>query len=133
LVSVEQGDMRRVTVHNTTRGTTLADRAEWRGSLWGRGRGLLGRGGLKPGEGIVINPCNSVHMFFMRFAIDVVYLDRRDRVVKTVHNLRPFAVSMGGRSAHHAVELPAGTLSQTQTRPGDQLTVADALGVESAA
>ena len=92
-------DMRRVRVHNATRGTTLAEQAEWRASLWGRGRGLLGRAGLRPGEGIVLTPCGSVHMLFMRFAIDVVYLDKRDRVVKTVHHLRPFTFSWGGRGA----------------------------------
>jgi len=125
--------MRLVTVHNTSRGTTLAERAEWRGSMWGRGRGLLGRGSLRAGEGIVLTPCSSVHMLFMRFSIDVVYLDKQDRVVKTVHNLRPFALSLGGRKAHHAVELPSGTLAETQTRAGDQLTIADALVAESAA
>lgn len=125
--------MRRVTVHNVTRGTTLANRAEWRGSLWGRLRGLLGRSGLRPGEGIVLVPCTSVHMLGMRFSIDVVYLDRSDRVIKTVHHLRPFTFSFGGRRAHHAVELPAGTLAETQTRPGDQLTIADVLSTESAA
>jgi uncharacterized membrane protein (UPF0127 family) len=117
--------MRRVTIDNSTRSTTLADRAEWRGTMWGRGRGLLGRSGLEPGEGIVLTPCASVHMLFMRFAIDVVYLDKQDRVVKTVHRLRPFAFSWGGRGAHHAVELPAGSLAATRTETGDQLTFAD--------
>lgn len=125
--------MRIVTVHNTSRGTTLAERAEWRGSFLGRLRGLLGRAGLRPGEGVVLIPCGSVHQLFMHFSIDVVYLDKHNRVVKTVHHLRPFTFSFGGRRAHHAVELPAGTLAQTQTRPGDQLTIVDALLTDSAA
>jgi uncharacterized membrane protein (UPF0127 family) len=125
--------MRLVAVHNMSRGTTLADRAEWRRWPWGRFRGLLGRTGLRSGEGVVLTPCGSVHQFFMLFSIDVAYLDKQNRVVKTVHSLRPFALSLGGRNAHHAVELPAGTLAQTQTRPGDQLTIADALVAESAA
>lgn len=110
--------MRMVTVRNDTRDTTLAQ-AEWRGSVWGRARGLLGRGGLAAGEGIVITPCSSVHMCFMRFAIDVLYLDREGRVVKTVDGLRPWRFSLGGTGAHQVVELTAGTLARAGTQRGD--------------
>jgi uncharacterized membrane protein (UPF0127 family) len=112
--------MRMVTVRNETRATELA-RAEWRGTIWGRARGLLGKASLADGAGIVIAPCSSVHMFFMRFAIDVAYVDRDGRVVKTVSRLRPYRISFGGTGAHAAIELPAGTLEATGTRPGDRL------------
>ena len=112
--------MRMVTVRNATRDTELA-RAEWRGSMLGRARGLLGKTALAPGEGIVIAPCNSVHMMFMRFPIDVAYVDRDGRVVKTVSRLRPNRLSVGGRGAHAAIELPAGTLAATATSVGDRL------------
>lgn len=100
-------------------------RAEWRGSIIGRARGLLGKGSLAAGEGIVIWPCSSVHMFFMRFALDVVYLDREFRVVKTVRGLKPFRVSFGGRGAHAAIELPEGTIQSTGLQPGDRLELTD--------
>lgn len=117
--------MRLVTIENTARGATLATRAEWRRTMVGRGRGLLGRTGLEPGEGIVIDPCGSVHMFFMRFTIDIVFLDRQDRVVKIVHQLRPWRLAVGGRRAHRTLELPAGSVALTGTAVGDQLTYAD--------
>lgn len=114
-----------VDVHNGTRDTTIA-RAEWRGSMLGRARGLLGKKGLAAGEGIVISPCASVHMFFMRFGIDVVYIDRDGQVVKAVRGLKPFRISFGGHGARVAIELPVGTIEATETREGDRLAIVDA-------
>jgi uncharacterized protein len=111
-----------VTVRNTSRDADIA-RADWRGSLFGRARGLLGRKNLPAGDGIVIWPCSSVHMFFMRFALDVIYIDREYRVVKTVSRLKPFRVSFGGRGAHAAIELPEGTVERSGTQPGDHLAM----------
>ena len=55
-----------------------------------RMRGLIGRRGLPPGEGLLILRCNAIHTFFMRFAIDATFFDRHGRVVKTVRNIRPW-------------------------------------------
>lgn len=115
---------RMVTLRNNTRDTTIA-RAEWRGSMLGRARGLLGKKGLAHGEGIVISPCTSVHMFFMRFGLDVVYIDRDYQVVKAVRDLKPFRVSFGGRGAHIAIELPVGTIEAAKIERGDQLEIED--------
>ncbi len=116
--------MRRVTVQNETRNTELAH-AEWRGSTIGRARGLMGRRGLDQGDGIVIAPCNSVTMFFMRFPLDIVYVDRDGVVVKTVTDLKPYRNSLGGRQAHIAIELPVGTIAASGTVPGDRITFLD--------
>ena len=113
--------MRRLTIRNATRGTELA-RAEWRGSFLGRLRGLLGRGSLPPGDGIVIWPSSSVHMFFMRIPLDIVYVDKQRRVVKAVPHLKTWRISAGGKGAHAAIELPVGTIAASGTEPGDQLT-----------
>src|SRR5829696_3691243 len=75
-----------------------------------------------PGDGIVIWPCSSVHMFFMRFALDVVYVDKERRVVRAVQGLKPWRVSFGGKGAHAAIELPVGAIAASGTQPGDQLT-----------
>ncbi len=109
-------------ISNRTRGgAVLATRARSAATPWSRLVGLLGRAGLAPGEALHLVPCNSVHTLFMRFAIDVLYLDRERRVVKAVPALRPFRWSWGGRRAHSALELPAGTLAATSTAPGDEL------------
>ena|SRR5581483_5594486 len=110
-------------VENTTRSTVLGDRIAPANNPWARARGLLGKSGLKPGEGLHIIPCKSVHMLFMRFSIDVLYLDREGRVVKAVPNLGLFRYSWGGWSAHSALELPAGTIAASSTVVGDKLNL----------
>jgi len=87
-----------------------------------RMRGLLGRPGLEAGEGLLIRPTNSVHMFFMRFAIDVVFLDRELVVQKVVEALRPWRLA-GCRGARAALELPAGTAGRRGITVGERLTL----------
>lgn len=113
--------MRYVQVVDERTGDVLATRAGWYASLWRRFQGLMLRRALPDGEGIVLTPCNSVHMALMRFAIDVVFFDRHNRVVKLSRNLRPYRVAFGGRGAHAAVELPAGSLHARDVQRGDQL------------
>jgi uncharacterized protein len=91
-----------------------------------RMRGLLGRNGLEPGEGMLIRPTNSVHMFFMRFAIDVVFVDRDMAVRKIVERLRPWRMA-GCRGAKAALELPAGGAARTGITVGERL-VLEAVG-----
>lgn len=89
-----------------------------------RMKGLLGKKELPEGQGLLIEPCNSVHMVFMRFALDVVYIDKQDTVVKAVENLKPNRFSAGGRKAHAALELPTGTIAAAEIAAGDRLTIA---------
>lgn len=108
-------------IRNLTRDSTVCDRARHARSMLARGIGLLGRRGLEPGEGLLIDPCSSIHMFFMRFAVDVAYVDRDDRVVKTVHELKPWRIS-AARHARRTLELPVGALDASETRVGDVLS-----------
>jgi uncharacterized membrane protein (UPF0127 family) len=85
-----------------------------------RRTGLLHREQLEPGQGMWIVPCESVHSFFMKFPIDVVYLDREKKVRRTRKAMRPWRVS-ACLTAHSVLELPAGTIASTGTEPGDQL------------
>jgi uncharacterized membrane protein (UPF0127 family) len=107
-------------VLNLTRNTQLANNAQLAGNGRNRRKGLLGRESLPEGEGLWIIPCEAVHTFWMRFPIDLVYLDRRHRVVKTRSHVRPWRLSACLR-AHSVLELPAGTILQTETMPGDAL------------
>jgi uncharacterized protein len=112
-----------VRVHNLTRQQTLAGRAERAESFWARFRGLLGRSGLEPGEGMVFEPCNSVHMIGMRFALDVLHLDRDGTVVRIVPSLRPNRLGPLVWRSHVVVELPVGTFSATGTQIGDRISI----------
>jgi hypothetical protein len=111
----------------TNKGTVLSERCEIPRSAFGRARGLLGRAALEPGEGMLIDRAGSVHMFFMRFAIDVVFLDRDWRVVAVRHDLRPWRVA-GARGAVAALELPAGAAVAAGIEEGDVLALDDSPG-----
>jgi uncharacterized membrane protein (UPF0127 family) len=104
----------------TSDGTVVCERCELPESWFARMRGLLGRSSLEPGSGMLIDAAPSVHMFFMRFPIDVLFLDRDWRVVRVVHGLRPWRVA-GARRAVAALELPAGTAAEAGIEEGDVL------------
>lgn len=106
---------------NLTRGRVVARSIRCARTFRARLVGLLGRRSLAPDEALLIEPCRSVHTCFMRFAIDVVFLDRSGRVVGMVSNLRPFRLSPVFAAAHCAVELPAHRLRETGCREGDLL------------
>jgi hypothetical protein len=103
----------------------IAAECELAESMAARTVGLLGRKGLAPGEGMLIAHTGSVHMFFMRFAIDVVFLDRSDTIVKIVPNLRPWRIALA-RRARTALELPAGAAASLGLERGMTVVVGDA-------
>ena len=103
-------------------GAVVCERCEVPKSSFARARGLLGRTGLERGSGMLIDAAPSVHMFFMRFPIDVVFLDRDWKVVRVVHGLRPWRVA-GARRAVAALELPAGTAAEAGIEEGDVLSL----------
>ncbi len=108
--------------HNITRNTLVADKLDHVTSLWDRMKGLLGRDALYPQHGLWIDPCNSIHTFFMRFPIDVVFVSREGKVVKTFENFSPFRISPWIRKARSVLELPIGELERSNTQIGDYLT-----------
>ena len=91
-----------------------------------RRKGLLGRECLLPGEGLWIAPCESVHTFFMRFPIDLVYLDRKLQVRKVRHGVGAWRIS-ACFSAHSVLELPAGTAQASRTERGDSVAIGPAV------
>ena len=110
----------KIVVRNQTRNTILADAAEVADTSKKRRIGLLKHDRLDPGEGLWIVPCESVHSFFMKFAIDLVYLDRHKKVRKVRHRMVPWRLS-ACLTAHSILELPAGVVAASGTRKGDQL------------
>jgi uncharacterized membrane protein (UPF0127 family) len=111
--------MRYVRVMNVTTGESLAERAELAESFLARLRGLQGRRSLPAGAGLVLLPNNSVHMFFMRFPIDAIFVARDGRVLRVARALRPWSLGPIVSRALYCVELPAGTAGETQ--PGHQI------------
>jgi uncharacterized membrane protein (UPF0127 family) len=114
----------KVVVRNQTRNTVLADAADVADTSEKRRTGLLKHDRLDPGQGLWIVPCESVHSFFMKFTIDLVYLDRDRKVRKVRHRMVPWRLS-ACLTAHSILELPAGAVAASGTEKGDQLEMAE--------
>jgi uncharacterized membrane protein (UPF0127 family) len=106
-----------------TSGKVLAPNLAVADTFFTRLKGLLGKQELPPGEGLWIKPCNSVHTFGMKFPIDIVFLDKKMRVVALAKTLRPNRVSHLYSEACSVLELPAGTIDVAVTVIGDHIEI----------
>ncbi len=118
-------DTRLAAYHGAT-GALIASKISRADDYDSRTRGLLGRDSMEPGEGLLLSlplwvvPCPSIHTFFMRFSIDLVFLDGQGNVVRVVERMPPWRLSPWVWRARRCLELPAGTLGG-RLRPGDRL------------
>lgn len=119
--AVEPEQLRVVTAVNVTRNAVLGARVSIADTPSSRMKGLLGHTSLAPGEGLLIDPCNSIHTFFMKFTIDVIFLGRDGKVVRALHSVPPWRLTRMYFRANRVLELPAGTLKSTGTQAGDML------------
>ncbi len=103
---------------------SLLCNAELANNLWTRGVGLLARKGLDPDKGLLIEPCTSVHTWFMLFALDVLFLDNEGTVVK-VKTLKPFWFSFGGKGAKRVLEIKSGSAAAHAVKKGDRLLISE--------
>ena len=116
--------MRTVRAWNATRSVELGDRVAVADTHWTRLRGMLGRSEPESGEGLLLRPCRAVHMYGMRFPLDVAFLTEDGRVVGLYPHLPPSRRSRVHRDASAALELPAGRLAETGTEIGDEIRFA---------
>jgi uncharacterized membrane protein (UPF0127 family) len=121
----------RGTAHNLDRGTVLADQLETAGSLWAKFKGLMGRPALPAGEGLWLPASNGIHMMFMRFPIDAVFVTRADDAgVRRVRSVHPSLAAWTGlvpliRGADGVLELPVGTIAMSGTAVGDRVEIVE--------
>lgn len=108
---------------NTTRNHVIAENGAIADTITSRLVGLLNRDSISSGEGLVITQCRSIHMFFMKFAIDAIFIDRQDKVIGLVRNIQPFQMSPYFLFASSVIELPVGVIDQTQTQIGDIISL----------
>jgi len=101
-------------------GRLVCERCDVADQLVARMRGLLGRSDLPQGEGVLLRPAGSIHTFFMRFPIDVVFLNEEDKVVKVVHRLSPWRAA-GMKGARSVLELAAGEAESRGIEVGSTL------------
>lgn len=100
--------------------SVILTRCMWAQTAFERAKGLLGVTTLHPQNGMLISHCRSIHTFFMRFSLDVVYLAGDNTVVKVVHKLDPWRVS-GCVKAAAVLETPVGTIASSGLEVGDHL------------
>jgi uncharacterized membrane protein (UPF0127 family) len=110
-------------VAEVTSGRAVAERVRFAGTHWTRLRGLIGTSGLTADEGLWIVPCRQVHMFWMRYPIDVAFLDDELRVVGLQADLRPWRISSGFPAARSALELASGVLAARGVDVGARLSI----------
>lgn len=114
-------DAQRYIIENVSRNAILASSSGRASNTVSRGFGLMLHRDLPEGGGLIIEPCNSVVSFFMRFPIDVLFVDRTGAVVRMIHAMPPWRGSPIVRDSAVVVELPAGTLARTETRVGHSI------------
>ena len=104
---------------NRTRDRVLGLRVGIADRWWQRARGFMGRPEPGPGEGLLLSPCRAVHMLGMKYALDVIFLDRHGRVAASYPELGPGRRTSWHAGARYALEVRAGTIRATDTREGD--------------
>jgi uncharacterized membrane protein (UPF0127 family) len=114
---------RTATIRDLDTGAVVASKAGVAKSAWGRLKGLLGTGSLPAGGGLVIRPCTGVHTFFMRYPIDVVFVDDAGEAIAIYEDLSPFRATRVFPRAAAAIELPAGACREHGVKEGHRLEI----------
>ncbi len=112
-----------MTIVNLTQKINIATNAVYAKSFFSRLKGLIGKNCFSSGEALVIPGCQAIHMFFMKFSIDVIFIDKEKRVVGLVQAIKPFCLSPLFWKASLAIEIPQGTINQTKTKLRDLILI----------
>jgi uncharacterized protein len=110
-------------IANITRSTPIAFNVKIARNPWQRMKGLIGSSSFPQGEALVITRCQSIHMFFMKFPIDVIFCDRQDKVIGLCADIKPGGLSPVFFKASYAIELPSGSIAASKTQLGDQVQI----------
>lgn len=108
---------------NKSKETLLAKDAVIANTPFKRIKGLLGKKEFKEGQALILKPCNSIHTFFLRFAIDVIFVDKENKVIEAISCLKPFRLTRVYWWSALAIELPAGIILSSHTQAGDLLSI----------
>jgi hypothetical protein len=110
---------------NKTKNTLLADEVVLADTLFLRMKGLLDKKEIKKGQALILKPCDSIHTFFMRFAIDVIFVDRQYKVDLAIQCLKPWRLTPLCWKAKFAIEFPCGIIQDSHTEKGDEIAIID--------
>lgn len=110
-------------VYNSTQNNMIADAIKVADNFVTRTFGLIPKSSLKEGEGLMIKPCCSIHTFFMKFAIDVLFVNQKNEVVALYENVKPWRILPVHFSSQYVIELPAGEITKKGIEKYDALTL----------
>jgi len=110
-------------VINITKEKVLAENLFIADTPLKRAIGLLGRKEFKGGQALLIKPCQQIHTFFMHFSIDVLFLDKENRIIEIIKNFKPWRISKIYFKARSCLELPTGLIDSTSSQRGDFLQI----------
>lgn len=112
-----------VKIYNKSKDSIIAENGKIAISFLSRLKGLMFKKELKKGEALIIKPCNSIHTFFMNFPIDVVFMNKNDKVVKVIERMKPYRISKIYFKANYVIELPVDTIKSSKTAEGDIIEI----------
>ena len=119
-------------VRNSDRDTVLGEAIEVADTAVRRVKGLLGRECLEDGQGLLFKQCSSLHTLFMRFPIDILFIDKKGKVLRIRADVKPFKFVAAPLRAQYALELPAGSVALSKTREGDRILFEDRIELVAA-
>jgi hypothetical protein len=90
-------------------------------NLWQKGMGVIGWRDFGDKNGLLLTNTNSIHTFFVRFSLDLVFLDQKMKIIRLVENLKPFSFSPIVWKARHVLEMPAGSIKKSSLKTGDSV------------
>lgn len=108
-------------IYNSKQNKLIADKVKVADNFFTRSVGLLSSNSISSGEALVIKPCCSIHTFFMKFSIDVIFVNKKNEVVATYENVKPFRILPIHLTSNYVVELRAGEISAKGITKGDVL------------
>lgn len=112
-----------ITLINKSKNKIIGDRIEIAETYCTRLKGLLGKKHLDIGEGLIIRPCNNIHMLFMNISLDIVFMSRSGEVVYLIKGIKPWRISPIVRNAYEVLELPVGIIEVAEIEIGDLITL----------
>jgi uncharacterized membrane protein (UPF0127 family) len=112
-------------VFNQTRQILLINKGHIANTFWLRLKGLLGRASLQVGEGLILAGEKSIHTLFMKFPIDVIYVDKTHKVIRVDKNMVPYRLGPFLSQSTYILEMPVGSIRESETQVGDQLKFED--------
>jgi uncharacterized membrane protein (UPF0127 family) len=118
-----EASMRKVKINNLTKGNIILKEAELAESFPARLKGLLGRKSIKEDTGLIINPCNSIHMIGMKFPVDVIFVDKDQKICHMIPSMKVMHISPMVRNARYVIEAPVGTIAAKNAEVNDRVEI----------